>query len=693
MRKSSPPTPPLQQPALGFPPTNASETSTSKPRPPQSARAKKPTTPVSLPSPTLTSSSLSSAQPDLSLSAQRAAVKQARRRPLNKFACFACQKKKTKCDGVRPVCSACVKRNGDTQCEYAVREGAVSRYADLKVTFEQLERENSDFKDLLAYLRFRPEKEAFEIYRRLRASDNPLSVLQYFREAETLLVVPSTAGSGMADRHVADLDAEALAQSALKVPARPWTPVAGDGLVSTLITAFFKWDAGFPYFFVDQVLFINDMRRGILGAQYCTPLLVNAICALRSLLSDRARNLGRVTKTDLGALFFAEAKKHMDFEVVKPNLATAHGLYLMYIVSCCQGTNRAGAMYRFAAFDVLERLKPEKRFLSLDPQKPENAEKRVALSKTCWGLFFIESLMSGAYFKPLAPPPTIPCVFDHIGSAGGPGNQDVLGLPFGPTSPQPPLVPAVLHVACELSILQQKVITYSIQSKHAVGDDEDLKVRRRFFAELAVVEQAVPPHLLYQNNPAPQTLYLKAVFNLTAYHIIRPLHPDAWIQDRYTVRLVILQLCTTDVELAESYAHRWGFGEYSPMFFICIWNIAPTLVPLLGEAYAQNLFTRGCALMHVIERDLPLVRLAMQGVLALAAATNKPIPRDARPYVEGLTQHKRDPKDLSISFIVPTQNELLEAQSGSDEDEDSRKHGRDLGTLLEKWDSLSMDSE
>ncbi|KAK0718616.1 hypothetical protein B0T26DRAFT_676756 [Lasiosphaeria miniovina] len=479
MRKASPPTPPLQQPALGPSPTDVSEPqpppstsaptkSTSKPRHPQPARTKKPTTPASLPSPTLTSSSLSSVQPDLSLSVQpdlslsvqRTAVKQARRRPLNKFACFAYQKKKTRVAISYQSLTRRSTRLTSPFYEYAVREGAVSRYADLKVTFEQLERENSDFKDLLAYLRFRPEKEAFEIYRRLRASDNPLAVLQYFREAETLLIAPSTAGSGMADRHAADIDAEALAQSDLKVPARPWTPVAGDGLVSSLITAFF-----------------NNMRRGVLGAHYYTPLLVNAICVLRSLLSDRAKNLSRVTNIDLGALFFAEAKKQM---------------------GC------------------------------LDARKPENSEQRVTLSKTCWGLFFIKrrvpepecSLMSGAYFKPLAPPP---------------------------------------------NIRHYKVKTYY------------------------------------------------------------------WGRRRYEDAL------------------SQGFAEYSPMFFICIWNVAPTLVPLLGEAYAQNLFTRGCALMHVVERDLPLVRLAM------------PIPRDARPYLEGLTQHKRDPKDLSVSFIVPTQDELLES--------------------------------
>jgi len=164
-----------------------------------------------------------------------------------------------------------------------VREGAVSRYADLKQTYQQLERENHDLKDLLTNLRSRPENEAFELYRRLRGSDDPLRILQYFKDAESLLMLPSM-GPGMAERWMSEADAEALASSPLKVPARPWTKVAGDGIVSNLISAWFKWDDSTQSPFVDKELFLRDMRNGDASprTRYCSPLVVNAICALRS---------------------------------------------------------------------------------------------------------------------------------------------------------------------------------------------------------------------------------------------------------------------------------------------------------------------------------------------------------------------------------------------------------------------------
>jgi hypothetical protein len=79
-----------------------------------------------------------------------------------------------------------------------------------------------------------------------------------------------------------DLDFSALGTSNLKVHAHPWTVIAGDGLVSELLSSFFAYDNCFYLPFVDQECFLHDMQAGnIVKADFCSPLLVNAICALR----------------------------------------------------------------------------------------------------------------------------------------------------------------------------------------------------------------------------------------------------------------------------------------------------------------------------------------------------------------------------------------------------------------------------
>lgn len=88
------------------------------------------------------------------------------------------------------------------------------------------------------------------------------------------------------------LDFSALSASDLKLRAQPWTALAGDGLVSELLSSFFAHENCYYLPFVDQERFVDDMEAGDVNhSEFCSPLLVNAICALRSvsLSSERQR--------------------------------------------------------------------------------------------------------------------------------------------------------------------------------------------------------------------------------------------------------------------------------------------------------------------------------------------------------------------------------------------------------------------
>jgi hypothetical protein len=86
-----------------------------------------------------------------------------------------------------------------------------------------------------------------------------------------------------------NLDVAALSKSTFQVHARPWTTVANDGLVSELLSSFFASDGCFYLSFVDQQYFLDDMEAGDIDkAELCSPLLVNAICALRCVSEHRS---------------------------------------------------------------------------------------------------------------------------------------------------------------------------------------------------------------------------------------------------------------------------------------------------------------------------------------------------------------------------------------------------------------------
>lgn len=64
-----------------------------------------------------------------------------------------------------------------------------------------------------------------------------------------------------------------------KVPAKPWTNVTDDDdLVSHLVSLYMTWDYPF-YAFFDRRTFLENMEKGNLNSDFCSPFLVNALLA------------------------------------------------------------------------------------------------------------------------------------------------------------------------------------------------------------------------------------------------------------------------------------------------------------------------------------------------------------------------------------------------------------------------------
>lgn len=147
----------------------------------------------------------------------------------------------------------------------------------------QLSRDIATYEELIKNLQIRPEEEASELFRRLRLTKSPFEVLEFVRHGDLLL----NCGLPTApNEHESKIDAVALEHAPIKVPAKPWTTVARDGIVSELVSAWFKWDDAFGYPFLDRDAFVDDMRSGDVNrARYCSRFLVNALCAFRCVSS------------------------------------------------------------------------------------------------------------------------------------------------------------------------------------------------------------------------------------------------------------------------------------------------------------------------------------------------------------------------------------------------------------------------
>lgn len=84
-------------------------------------------------------------------------------------ACVACRKRKSKCDGNRPVCTCCTQK--DTSCVYELGPNEKPSQA-MKRKNEEMQGELSNLRQLYEFLRHQPEQEAMEVLRRIRASTN-----------------------------------------------------------------------------------------------------------------------------------------------------------------------------------------------------------------------------------------------------------------------------------------------------------------------------------------------------------------------------------------------------------------------------------------------------------------------------------------------------------------------------------------
>lgn len=164
-------------------------------------------------------------------------------------------------------------------CEYDT-DPDVSRATALRRKNHALQDEIGHWTNFFNHIRNCPEAEAQEIYRKIRTSDDR----QGFDSLMTELGLPvnqdrqSDNSFPILNKH----ESSTPASSGISVLARPWTAPANDGLVSKLISNFFAYDHRSHILFIDQECFLAEMLLvNMTPARFCSPFLVNAICALR----------------------------------------------------------------------------------------------------------------------------------------------------------------------------------------------------------------------------------------------------------------------------------------------------------------------------------------------------------------------------------------------------------------------------
>ncbi|KAK1974736.1 hypothetical protein LZ30DRAFT_607281 [Colletotrichum cereale] len=583
-------------------------------------------------------------------------------------ACLQCRKRKVKCSGNRPSCRRCSTQ--EIECVWDT-EPDTSRVASIRKRKEELERENEDLHEILRFLYLRPEQEAIEIFKRLRISGDALHVLDIVRTGDLLLqrlIPPVDSHARLPEPMQTYYDTVDHSENSPDTSARPWSEVADDGVVSDLVAGFFQWDGPFLIAFVDEEGFLEDMRkRSPETARYCSSVLVNAICALRSHTSRRAQAHGRANRCDIRLAFFDEARRQLDFERGRVSLPTAEALFIMHLTAAVLGMDRATRMYHLAACDMVQQLEPPAR-----RDSPGSIRDQQIFSRAVWGMYCFESILAFLYLRPsILPMPSTPRFFiDH---------EDPRILPSAPSTET--RATKIFNATCDLSIIYNKAMEYNkgLESSK-VGGDEDVYRRTCLFGELQLWREGIP-HEVIETTPFDCSAYfLRAYEDQVILSIFRPLEPGVRLPHDGYVAELLMKYCGRSIDGIEEHERALSLEDCSRMVLVPLFNTAVTLVGLLHHPRSHELFARTCRLMRERINDLPLAGFLLQGLIAVAADNGDRIPEVAKPWFEGLEHDKDALDDVPISFVLPTPRSLR----------DSGDVGIQLGRLLSSYNRLSI---
>ncbi|KAI9676603.1 MAG: hypothetical protein M1822_008317 [Bathelium mastoideum] len=521
----------------------------------------------------------------------------------------------------------------------------------------QLSRDNANWEELFGNLLGRPEDEAFELLRRLRLSKDPLEVLDFVRHGDLLLScgIPSAR-----NERESQIDAMALEHAPIKVPAKPWTLVAGDGIVSELVSAWFKWDDAFGYPFVDRDAFFT---------------------------SEPMRQRSLVLKTDFRARFYADAKKHFDLDQ-SASITNVQGLWLLFTFSCAAGTDRAGSMYRFAAYEMLKRMRLKSKYSKLRDDVPEQALEKKAIAKLYWGIFSFESLASQAFLQlSMMEIPWMDSPYSaSLTGATKDDNLDMFDRPYESGTTGPPMVVGARYATSQLGKLLNEVMEYITGDISDIGGAADLQRRTELLTLLSDFGQSLPPSLQIKDNFVHQNCFLWIFFNCVGFNILRNLDPGTVVAGS-TVKEHIIRHCELDTSIMERAMEAEFFTEWSVVVVCGVLNVLPHLVPLLQDPQAQSIFSRSCVITHALSNQLPILRILIRGVQGMAVSLGQRLPTTVQPVFQNLPQDDGLVGDVPTAYQLPHPERMRNVIL--DESADATNVGIDLSLVIAKWSAIS----
>ncbi|KAH6613976.1 pathway-specific nitrogen regulator [Boeremia exigua] len=492
-------------------------------------------------------------------------------------ACVPCRKRKSKCDGTTPACSACAAVY-NTECIYDPNSDH-RRKGVYKKDIDNLKTRNSTLQTLIQAILNYPEDHVADLVQQIRTcesldsvaeaiiarengddddDDEPVSPLTTpaitpvkptfenqlsGRMGELRLEDGSTRYIGGTSHLIylgqhnetadsPDPYAEEQYQQ-VEDPYCSWTTVTSDPeLVQHLISMYFCWHYSF-FTTLSKNLFLQEFQAGkpppgsARKMQYCTPLLVNAMLALGShFTSLPAARAVRDDSATAGDHFFREAKRLIMEEDLHevPALPTVQALALMSVREAGCGREAKGWVYSGMSFRMACDLGLNLGMHSKDAiDETEEDARRI----TFWGCFLFDKCWSNYLGRMPQLANNIITVpkFDVFPVEDSETWSAYTDSGISQAHSQPSRTRAVALQITKLCEISSDLMTFfynPIDMDKAKGKQAELKKLSEIHVRLETWRRDLPKELEPKEGGLPHMLVMHMFFQLLYIHLFRP---------------------------------------------------------------------------------------------------------------------------------------------------------------------------
>ncbi|EXJ82353.1 hypothetical protein A1O3_06166 [Capronia epimyces CBS 606.96] len=600
-----------------------------------------------------------------------------RGRKKESVACFACKRRRSKCDAGIP-CISCISHN--TECVKDQNDDGRRKLA-VKRKIDVLESDRHLLDELLAAIRTATPGQLTTVISLIQSSASRQDLHSYI---ETQLYGHNNNSLRLdeAYRHKVRRTRRRMlgriqdvVNPPISVPAKPWTTVTDDDdFVSHLISLWCTW--AHPWWhWVDVDLFLEAMRSGDTTSLICTPYLVNMILADACLLDTLGED-GSEPNEWIRRQFYDEAKKGIEAENGHVSLAYVAALGVQWTYLNTNGQELLGnallheQLYRTKGLDKWrQRIE---RTGNLGPARLSKIDR--CLDRLLWSLYTLNScaLMNLERTR-LLKPPTRP---------KPPADHDRKEHPGWTPYPQPHS-PVVFHPDCHflsfVSLIEEATRVETLFTdqfkKESAQSLEELENNCR---QLSDWPKTLPDCMKMHDKAMPHVIALQAMHRwvvvmmakqiaaLEAGKLKRPSlvetpqtnEPSPWKETS-------ISSCIEIGELVEQIRLNWG-ADHFPV--IIMQPMATAVFPLLEgldeRPDSQKALFNLCVTVRAASRRFRVAKGVLLLLQQTANQNNVVLPDNCQQLLADFAarmdfnRHISDPSDIGMEYLLEKWEDL-----------------------------------